>query len=256
MKQHLLSDESKKFIDDLRLYLFSSGKNDQEIKEITEELEDHLYEAELSGKSIERIIGASPKEYMMSISTEMKTDYKAWAKYIPLIIIGAMSFSVFGDLQQGTLRYSLLKIIGTLVYSIIFLVGVFTAFRYMASNQVSKIKEFFILLLPIFISTLFFGGILIADSIYHTPIVDFDILGSIIIGILFLCFVVLFSIWTKTAILPVILIALHLPTILLSLTSFNKGTQLIIGFVITYLLIGLYLLYVVKKEKGKIKIIE
>ena len=256
MKQHLLSDESKKFIDDLRLYLFSSGKNDQEIKEITEELEVHLYEAELNGKSIDRIIGASPKEYMMSISTEMKTDYKAWAKYIPLIIIGAMSFSVFGDLQQGTLRYSLLKIIGTLVYSIIFLVGVFTAFRYMASNQVSKIKEFFILLLPIFISTLFFGGVLIADSIYNTPIVDFGILGSIIIGLLFLCFVVLFSIWAKTAILPVILIALHLPTILLSLTSFNKGTQLIIGFVITYLLIGLYLLYVVKKEKGKIKIIE
>ena len=59
------------------------------LREITEELEDHLYEAELSGKSIERIIGASPKEYMMSISTEMKTDYKAWAKYIPLIIIGS-----------------------------------------------------------------------------------------------------------------------------------------------------------------------
>ena len=158
MEQMQLSDKSKKFIDDLRLYLFSSGKNDQEIKEITEELEDHLYEAELNGKSIERIIGASPKEYMMSISTEMKTDYKAWAKYIPLIIIGAMSFSVIGDFLQGTLRYSLLKIIGTLIYSIIFLVGVFTAFRYMASNQVSKIKEFLILLLPIFISTLFFGG--------------------------------------------------------------------------------------------------
>ncbi len=256
VEQLQLSDKSRKFIDDLILYLFSSGKNEQEIKDITEELEVHLYEAELNGKSIDRIIGVSPKEYMMSISTEMKTDYKAWAKYISLIIIGAMSFSVLGDLLQGTLRYSLLKIIGTLVYSIIFFVGVFTAFRYMASNQVSKIKEFLILLLPIFISTLFFGGIIITDSIYNTPIVDFGILGSIIIGLLFLGFVVLFSIWAKTAILPVILIALHLPTILLSLTSFNEGTQLIIGFVITYLLIGLYLLYVVKKEKRKIKIIE
>ena len=37
-----LSDKSRKFIDDLRLYLFSSGKNDQEIREIAEELEDHL----------------------------------------------------------------------------------------------------------------------------------------------------------------------------------------------------------------------
>ena len=40
VEQLQLSDKSKKFIDDLRLYLFSSGKNDQEIKEIAEELED------------------------------------------------------------------------------------------------------------------------------------------------------------------------------------------------------------------------
>ena len=256
VRQLQLSDKSRKFIDDLKLYLFSSGKNEQEIKDITEELEEHLYEAELNGKSIDRIIGVSPKEYIMSISTEMKTDYKAWAKYIPLIIIGVMSFSVLGDFLQGTLRYSLLKIIGTLMYSIIFIVVVFTAFRYMASNQVSKIKEFLILLLPIFISTLFFGGVIIADSIYNTPIVDFGVLGSIIIGILFLSFVVLFSIWAKTAILPVILVAYHLPTILLSLTSFKEGMQLIIGFIITYLLIGVYLLYVVKKEKRKIEIME
>ena len=69
----------------------------------------------------------------------------------------------------------------------------------------SKVREFLIILIPIFISIFFYGGVLFADSIYSTPIVDFGILGSTIIGILFLCFVVLFSIWTKTAILPVIL---------------------------------------------------
>ena len=96
-----LSVKSEKFIDDLRVYLFSSGKNDQEIKEITEELEAHLHEAEQNGKSIDQIVGASPKEYMMSISSEMKTDYRSWAKYFPLIVVGAMSFSIFGDLLQG-----------------------------------------------------------------------------------------------------------------------------------------------------------
>ena len=110
-----LSDKSKKFVDDLRLYLFSSGKNDEEIREIAEELEDHLYEAEHNGKSIDQIVGASPKEYMESISSEMKTDYKAWAKYISLIFLGAMSFSVIEDLLQGTLSYSLLIILGTLI---------------------------------------------------------------------------------------------------------------------------------------------
>jgi uncharacterized membrane-anchored protein len=249
--QFELSDKSRKFIDDLKLYLFSSGKNDQEIKEIAEELEDHLYEAERNGKSIDQIVGASPKEYMVSISNEMKIDYRAWAKYIPLIFIGAMSFSVFGDLLQGTLSYSILAILGTILHCSIFIAGLAIAFRFIASHQVSKVKEFFILLLPIFISMLFIGGVIVADSIYPTPVFHFGILGSSLIGLFFLAFVVLFSICAKTAVLPVILIALLLPTNLLSFTSFNDVLQLILGTVITYFLIGGYLLYVVKKEKKK-----
>ena len=100
MVQMELSDKSRKFVDDLRLYLFSSGKNDQEIREIAEELEDHLHEAERNGKSIEQIVGASPKEYMVSISSEMNIDYRALAKYIPLIFIG--SYVVFCVWRSST----------------------------------------------------------------------------------------------------------------------------------------------------------
>lgn len=251
-----LSVKSEKFIDDLRVYLFSSGKNDQEIKEITEELEAHLYEAEQNGKSIDQIVGASPKEYMMSISSEMKTDYRFWAKYIPLIIIGSLSFTIFGDLIQGILSYSLFKIIGTIVYSILFFGGVMLAYRYVARNQVSRIMEFFILLLPIILSMLFIGGVLIVDSIYKTPIIDFGVLGSVFIGLFLLCFIIIFSFWAKTAILPVTLLAIHLPTFLLSFTSFNVETQLITSMFITYVLIGLYLFYTVKKAKGNKEVIE
>ncbi|MEH7011439.1 hypothetical protein V7087_11635 [Neobacillus niacini] len=256
MVENHLSVKSKKFIDDLKLYLFSSGKNEQETKEITEELEAHLYEAEQNGKSIDQIVGASPKEYMMSISSEMRTDYRAWSKYIPLIIIGSMSFSIFGDLLQGTLSYSLLKIIGTILYSILFLGGVMIAFRYVARNQVSRIMEFFIYLLPIILSMLFIGGVLIVDSIYKTPFIDFGVLGSLLIGFFLLCFIIIFSFWAKTAILPVTLLALHLPTFLLSFTSFNVEIQLITSMVITYVLFGLYLLYVVKKAKSNKEVIE
>ena len=98
---------------------------------------------------------------------------------------------------------------------------------------------------------LFIGGILIADSIYSTPVIHFGILGSTITGLFFLSFIVLFSIWAKTAVLPIFLIALILPTELLTLTSFNEITQLILGLMLTYLLIGGYLLYLVKKEKRK-----
>ena len=256
MIEKQLTVKSEKFIDDLRVYLFSSGKNEQEIKEITEELETHLYEAEQNGKSIDQIVGASPKEYMMSISSEMKTDYRAWAKYIPLIIIGSMSFTIFGDLIQGTLSYSLFKIIGTLVYSILFFGGVMFAYRYVARNQVSRIMEFFILLLPIFLSMLFIGGVLFVDSIYKTPMIDFGMIGSWVIGLFLLCFIILFSVWAKTAILPVTLLAIHLPTYVLSFTSFNVVTQLITSTVITYVCIGLYLFFMVKKEKRNEEVVE
>ncbi|MGI8384080.1 DUF1129 family protein [Robertmurraya sp. P23] len=251
MAQYQLSDKSMKFIEDLTLYLFSSGKNNEEINEITDELKDHLYQAEQNGKSIEQIVGASPKEYMKGISSEMKTDYKAWAKYVPLIILGSMSYSIFGDLLKGTLNYSLLKIIGSIVYSLLFLGGVFFAFRYTARNQLSRKMEFVILLLPIMISMLFFGATIIADAIYQTPVIHFGVLGSLFIGLLFLCFVIYFSFWAKTAILPVTLLALHLPTFILSITLSSKELQLIIGMIVSYLIIGLYLLYLLKKEKKK-----
>ncbi|MDI7744175.1 DUF1129 family protein [Lysinibacillus fusiformis] len=251
MEQHLLSDQSRKFIDDLRLYLFSSGKNDHEINEIAEELEMHLIEAEMHGKSIEKIVGSSPKEYMINISNEMKTDYRQWAKYVPLIVISAMSFLILGDLLQGTLSYSILEIMGTVLFSLMFMGGVFIAFRYVASNQVSRLKEFLIMLLPIMISMIFFVVLIVVDSIYKTPIIDFNWFGSIVIGLIALSFVVLFSIWAKTAVMLVILIALHLPAFILSFTSFGEVPRLIIGMVITYILIGLYLFWELKKLKGK-----
>lgn len=246
-----LSSKSTKFIDDLKLYLFSSGKNDQEIKDITEELEVHLYEAEQNGKSIDQIIGASPKEYMTSISTQMKTDYRAWAKYVPLVILGGMSFTIFGDLLEGPLQYSVLKISGSIVFCLLFLAGVFGAFRYIARNQVTRVKEIFIISLPIFLNMAFFVGLLIVDSMVTTPIIDFGWIGSTIIGVFFLCFVIYFSIWGKTAVLPVILVSFHLPTFLLSYTSLDEVTQAIAGIVIAYILIGLYLFFTFKKEKKR-----
>lgn len=41
-----LSSKSKSFLEDLRVYLFSSGKNSDGIESIVEELEVHLMEAE------------------------------------------------------------------------------------------------------------------------------------------------------------------------------------------------------------------
>ncbi|MGG1574580.1 hypothetical protein [Fictibacillus sp. NRS-1165] len=86
-----LSKQSQEFLQNLRLYLFSSGRKKSEIEEITEELGDHLREAERNGKSITHIIGQSPEQYMESIAKEMKVDYFGWSKVIPVLISGAFA---------------------------------------------------------------------------------------------------------------------------------------------------------------------
>jgi len=57
-----LSKKSQDFLENLRVYLFSSGKQWDEIEDIVNELEIYLFEAEKNGNSIEKIIGNSPKE--------------------------------------------------------------------------------------------------------------------------------------------------------------------------------------------------
>lgn len=82
-----LSKRSQDFLENLHLYLFSSGKNSDDIDDIVRELETHLFEAKKNGKSIEKIIGKSPKEYMKMVSNEMIIDYRTWFKYIWIIVL-------------------------------------------------------------------------------------------------------------------------------------------------------------------------
>ncbi len=69
-----LSTESTRFLEDLKVYLLASGKNEQATNEIVLELEDHLIEAEADGKSVRSITGDSPAAYIQSISHEMAFD--------------------------------------------------------------------------------------------------------------------------------------------------------------------------------------
>lgn len=144
-KERNLSEKSKAFLENLRLYLFSKGKNSAEIEDIIEELEVHLLEAEKSGKPIEKIIGKSPKEYMEMVSDEMAIDYRTWIKYIAFIILGSFSFTIFRDLLKGSLSYSVLEIVGHIAIGIIFIISVFTGFKYISTTNLSIMKQGLIL---------------------------------------------------------------------------------------------------------------
>ncbi|WP_087972771.1 HAAS domain-containing protein [Oceanobacillus rekensis] len=248
-QEAVLSKESRKFLDDLHVYLFSSGKNEKETNEIIEELKDHLIEAEKNGKSIEHIIGISPKSYMEQLSKEMSVDYKSWFKYIPLMILGVFSIIIIGDVFDGPLSYSLLEILGSIGISSLFLAGISFTFRYISANQLSTVNELIIFALVGGMPIGLFIGLIFLDRAVSTPTISFGITGTIIIAVVTTIFLIAFSYWAKTWILLVIPAFFSLPDFLLGYTTMVESTRLIIGTLITYGGIAVYILLSNRKRK-------
>lgn len=252
MKHNLqLSKKSQNFIENLRVYLFSSGKQSDEIEQIVNELEIHLSEAEKSGKSIEKIIGESPKEYMKMISDEMTTDYQTWFKYICLIIFGSFSFKIFSDLLAGNLSYSLLELGGYIIITAIFIAAVSKGIKYISTINRSNVKQGVLIVGIALLPLVLFLGLTFLDRVIWTPTVHFDNIGTLIIGGITLLIVIGISIWAKTWILIIVTTLLILPDYFLNLTPLKHETQLILSMIISFGGIAIYLWILSKIEKSK-----
>lgn len=246
-----LSEKSKEFLENLNLYLFSSGKNTDEIEEITEELEIHLFEAEQNGKPIEKIIGKTPKEYMEMISDEMVIDYRTWFKYICLIIIGSFSINIFPNLLEGTLSYSVLEMVGHIIIAAIFIAAISMGFKYIATENQSLKKQGLVLMAIAILPIALFVGLIYLNRVIDTPIIYFGNTGSLIIGIIAALFIIGVSFWAKSWVLIIIVTFLTFPDYFLGFTSLQYETQLITGWLITCGGIGIYLLISFILEKNK-----
>lgn len=237
----ILSEQSQTFIENLRVYLFSSGKNSDETEDIIEELKSHLFEAEKSGKPIEKIIGSSPKEYMEMISDEMVIDYRTWSKYILLIIIGSFSITIIKDVFGGALSYSVLEIVGYIIITALFLFSVLKGFKYISTMKQSIWKQIGILLPIVMLPSALFFGLIFLNRAVNTPMIHFGNTASMVIGIITTLFIIGMSIWAKTWILIVVVAFIALPNYVLNQTSLSYETQLILEPIIMFGGIGIYL---------------
>ncbi|WP_404430346.1 HAAS domain-containing protein [Sutcliffiella horikoshii] len=253
MNQLPLSKKSQTFIKNLRIYLFSCGKKTNEIDEITDELEVHLYEAEKENKSVEHIIGSSPKEYMEQISGEMSFDVRGWAKYVPIIILGAFSGIVLKDIVFGGFQYSLVELIGYPLVCILLLLAYMWTFRHISSNNFAKSKEFFFFGLASFLSMALFLGLMFLPNYIESPIIMLGYYGNLIVASMAISFLIGISIWSKTIVSIVLPIFYIVPEYLLGLTDFSAGNQLWISTLIMYALIGAYLFFEMKRTSTAAK---
>lgn len=121
----MLSKEAEQFILELRMYLMSKGKNEQEIEEVILELEDHLLQAEAEGRNIKDITGDSPREYMKSISREMSFDKREFLTLAPMTVLLISAFLVFTPALREDFSLSKISVWGIIIVTIlsIFLYG-------------------------------------------------------------------------------------------------------------------------------------
>lgn len=244
-----LSQPSQKFLENLRLYLLSSGKNEKDIEDIIGELEDHLYEAEKKGKSVEAITGQTPKGYMEQLANEMTFDFKGLLKYIPIIMLGGTLYIVMGDAIRGQLEYSLLELIGYPSIFIMFLLITTIAFKYVASTKISRTKEWLIFAIVGFTPMCLFIGLIYLNRFYETAVFQFGTSGNVI-AIVFAALVFIgISIWSKTWFSIILPILLFLPNILISATNFQESTKLIMTSLLVPVCVGIYLLTIIRKDK-------
>ncbi|SET74164.1 Uncharacterized membrane protein [Salinibacillus kushneri] len=237
------------FSKNLRVYLFSSGKNEHEIEKIISELEDHLMEAEKDGKDVEHLIGQSPKEYMEQLAGEMAFDLKGLLKYIPVLLIGVYAYILLGNAVQGGIEYSLLKVIGDLTIFIIMMTLFAGSFKYVASHTLSKTKERILFFLLGSIPVGLFVGLMFLDKTVDTPSIEFNPLGNAItIGLCILIFIAI-SIWSKTWVSIIVPAILYLPEVFLRMTPLDKEIQMIVSMVIMFGGLFLYFFLVNKQEK-------
>ncbi|WP_172370478.1 DUF1129 family protein [Sporosarcina jiandibaonis] len=247
-----LSKRSDEFVKNVRMYLFTSGKNEQEIVEVTGELEDHLAEPESRGKSVESITAGSPAEYMESLEKEMTNDYAAWLKYVPFIGLFIVAYSVMGSAINGAFEVNIIQLIGVPVVAIVSLIIYWALFRNMAKKEWTGKKSFFASFFAVTSVMLLFFVVALSSMFFIEPLYVASPKMNIVIAIICALIFVLGAIWLKQWIAIVIPILLFGPQIAFSFTSFNDEWKIIVSWIISmvliYVMFAVHLLILKKKE--------
>lgn len=246
-----LSKESQAFLDNMRVYLVTSNKKEDDVNELIEELEDHLHEAELNGKSVEHIIGKSPKAYMKEIEVEVETDKKFWFGIVPLILLNAFAYLIMNKAIDDDRNYSLLQLIGSPILFALSMLLIFGSIRFMVSNKLSKKKEVMMYIAIGLISSIMFAAVFLADLFIETPVLIISPSMNIIVILVACSVFVASAIYWKAWISVIVPAVLYIPQLVLRYIDINEESKLIIILSIFMVLsLSLWIWYFIQSKKN------
>lgn len=251
----MLSAKSEAFIDNLRLYLMASGKKDQEVKEITEELSDHLAEAEKHGKTVEEITDGSPEAYMKSIKEEMKTDYLGLLKSSPIFFLTVLAYFIAGPAIRGEFSINMIQLIGFPVVLCIGLAAYIVFLQKAGKKQYPSRKLFLFAMGAQIVLTVLFLLVLLVGDLLAKPIYEAGTIANAVV--LLLCSVIFVSmaVWSKTWFSIIIPLILFGPTFLLEQMNTSVEVALYSSAAVSImacLLITIWPLFMKRKDQPKL----
>jgi len=246
-----LSTESTRFLEDLKVYLLASGKNEQATNEIVLELEDHLIEAEADGKSVRAITGDSPADYIQSISKEMAFDPIEAFWIVMQVFLGASSFLYLQNLLNGTTTFSILLVGGFLLISAVYLTTLAFLFRQDALRDGARPR---IMRYGIHgsVHILLIIGLLIVNGLIDSPKITLSPSVGWLIGALLIAWILVTAWKTKTWILPIALLVYFAPQIILrSLFNWSELTSGLVGYAVAAITITVVFIHESKQDQSK-----
>ncbi|MED1411431.1 MULTISPECIES: DUF1129 domain-containing protein [Bacillus] len=200
----MLSNEARKFLLDMRLFLTAKGVKESDVHNFLEDAELHLIEGESDGKSVVDIFGSSPKEYANELVKVMEKDRQETWKQIGYTVMNIVAFWIIASIlvvNNGSPQISFIQCVGyslTLILAIIapnFLLRKMTFLTGFTKSWFSM--WFLVMIAPMFL----LGVVTILDVIYPTPMFMFTLVQSYILaGIIFIITVVInvyFEGWFK-----------------------------------------------------------
>ena len=201
----MLSKQANQFIIELKMYLMSKGKNNQDINEVIDELSDHLLQAEAAGKDIKDIIGDSPRAYMKSIGQEMGFDIKEFLILTPMTALLLMAYVCFAPAILGEFTLSKLGLFGAITGGVLSIILYGFLFMRVLPKMIYSKWFYFIVGLTYVLLTGFFVLVYLFDKepfFIATPLQNnLILLGCIIIFIIW-------SLYAKTwspIVIPIII---------------------------------------------------
>ncbi|MCM3034947.1 hypothetical protein M3579_02990 [Bacillus pumilus] len=134
----MVSKETRHVLLELKLYLISKGKNQDEIDELMDELTTHAVEAEKDGKTGEALFGGDPRGYADELAKEMSRNHKDWVPFVSAFLIGSLFYMILSDAISQSLSYSWYALIGyplVLVANVIMIIVMFRASAFQTGSR-------------------------------------------------------------------------------------------------------------------------